>query len=216
MQIYFWAQKEHLEDEQIRMLMEKYDIQPFIRYDSPISYDMAHKIAGTTIADGREFPNVKAMTYYFDEVFTNGDFGRYNQHLKKWISHPTKPKWFIMQPTIWGDTAICFIKKLIKAGAQSITYTAYKQHLFRIFGVNIINPFRNQIPTWEKLMKKYPREFNFAWIHIEQVKDFKKLINWCKLNRIERVGICSSIESLSVDEHYTNLKEFEKILKLAL
>lgn len=203
MQIYFWAQKEHLEDEQIRMLMEKYDIQPFIRYDSDISEKMAMNIGGFTIADGREAGNVKAMSYYFDEVHTFGDFEKY--------------KYQIVAPnTIWGDTAICFIKKLIKAGAQSITYTAYKQHLFRIFGVNIINPFRNQIPTWEKLMKKYPREFNFAWIHIEQVKDFKKLINWCKLNRIERVGICSSIESLSVDEHYTNLKEFEKILKLAL
>lgn len=81
-----------------------------------------------------------------------------------------------------GETSTETIQQLIDTGCKSITYTSYGWHLFRIFGLNIRMPFSNQIRTWEYLMSKYPDKFHFCWIMLDQARDFKKLIKWCKQN----------------------------------
>jgi len=64
---------------------------------------------------------------------------------------------------------------------KSLTYTAYKWFLFRVFNHNIYMPFSNQLTDWIELEKAYPNRFRMCWIHIKKNKnDFKELVRWVK------------------------------------
>ena len=97
-----------------------------------------------------------------------------------------------------GESSTEDIARLIKCGVKSVTFTSWGWHLFRIFGLNIRMPFTTQLNTWKKLEKLYgigtlsefmnekvirfsirESKFTFCWIMLDQVKSFKKLVQWC-------------------------------------
>jgi len=147
-----------------------------------------------------------AQTVYWDEPYTTNDIDVHN-----YISDH-------QNSLITGDTCFRFMDKLIADGVQNITYTAYREHLFRITlpkwlfggGLNIVT-WRNQIPTWEKMKTKYGSKFNYCWIHIEQIDDYPRLIKWCRDNS-KKIMLCGD-DKISPGKSMWYLSSFVRMLE---
>jgi len=68
--------------------------------------------------------------------------------------------------------------------STSLTYTAYRELWFKIFGHRIYKWWKNQMNTWEWMNKNFGKIFNICWINLGQMDD-KSLFDWAKIHNKE-------------------------------
>jgi hypothetical protein len=124
--------------------------------------------------------NRKALKY---SMTLNGDyktqFPELTPYIDEPISNPTtdNKKWNFVR-ILFGDTIIGELAHFHKLNCN-ITYTAYRDILFSLFGIRVYKFWGNQIKTWQELHNKYGKRFNICWISIkENENDYDELIKW--------------------------------------
>jgi len=128
----------------------------------------------------------KDLTPYIDEPISTPHEGE-----KEWELTSNK----------YSDTVIGELtKKSLKRIKCNVTYTAYRDLLFEIFGLRIYKFWGNQLKTWKWMEKEFGgfssqhkswnkqfyevttlSRFNIVWINFNQMND-KKLFEWAKMN----------------------------------
>jgi len=117
----------------------------------------------------------------------NGEFKKQYPELRPYIDEPiSNPNndnrgWWVLQ-RLYPDTIIGELGKFEQIKCN-ITYTAYKDLWFTIFGCRIYKWWGNQIKTWEKLQKEFGDRFSICWINLSQ--DKKELIEWAEAHNKE-------------------------------
>ena len=79
--------------------------------------------------------------------------------------------------TIIGELTKASLKRI----KCNVTYTAYRDLLFGIFGLRIYKFWGNQLKTWKWMNKEFGNRFNVVWINFNQMND-KSLFEWAKMN----------------------------------
>ena len=110
----------------------------------------------------------KDLTPYIDEPISTPHEGE-----KEWELTSNK-----YPDTVIGELT----KKSLKRIKCNVTYTAYRDLLFEIFGLRIYKFWGNQLKTWEWMEKEFGESrFNMVWINFNQMND-KSLFEWAKMH----------------------------------
>jgi len=117
----------------------------------------------------------KKLRVYSDEPISNPNFD--NIYLKGIIDkYPN---------AIIGELEKDIMLELAKKYPNiSLTYTAYKDLLFKICSKRFYKWWGNQLETWKWMNKEFGNRFNVVWINFNQMND-KKLFKWAKMHNKE-------------------------------